>query len=224
MFEWKVEDMALMNERSNVYLGNEKIYSCEHEISREDKIAFVDSMQDGALTYILELAKKFEEEKETLKKDQWGYVKTVSLKAWLRKNDIRSLVDRQYTYGRVYLLMTERNIKRINGNYTYNTYKDYVDEMFHRQLKKCEREERAYFLAHDEYSILKKEFREKSRKYDTTFGVHCVDCSSGALYVVNENPYMEREITIDELKELLSKYEQLDKLVERLTEETNIVY
>ena len=224
MFEWKVEDMALMNEVCKTYFVKERIYDCEHKVSREDKIAFVDSMNDGKLSYILELAKKFEEEVESLPKDNWGDVKTVSFKAWLRRNDTRSLVDREYVYGRVYLLMAKRNIKRINGRYDYNTYKDYVDEMFHRQLKECEQEERAYFLAHDEYSILKKEFREKSRKYDTTFGVHCVDCSSGALYVVNEKPYMEREITIDELKELLSKYEQLDKLMEKLTAETNIVY
>lgn len=224
MFEWKVEDMALMNERSNVYLGNEKIYSCEHEISREDKIAFVDSMNDGKLTYILKLAKKFEEEKETLKKDQWGYVKTVSLKAWLRKNDTKKIVDDTYSHGRISFLSCGRYIWSINMKHGYDMYEDYVNEIFHRQLKKCEREERAYFLAHDEYSILKKEFREKSRKYDTTFGVHCVDCSSGALYVVNGKPYTEREITIDELKELLLKYEQLDKLVEKLTAETNIVY
>ena len=32
MFEWKVEDMALMNEKSNIYIGNEKIYNAENKL------------------------------------------------------------------------------------------------------------------------------------------------------------------------------------------------
>ena len=53
MFEWKVEDMALMNQKSGLFLGKEKIYNCESKVSREDKIAFVDSFQDGKLSYYI---------------------------------------------------------------------------------------------------------------------------------------------------------------------------
>ena len=218
MFEWKVEDMVLMNQYR---IGIEKIYLCESNVSREDKIAFVDSMTDGRLSYILELAKKYKEEKDTLKQDKWGKVNTNSFKAWLRKNDIRNIVDRECWYGRIYFLSCERNIKNIDVTYIYDIYKDYVDEIFHKQLIECERMERRYFLEHDEYSILKRKFREK--KYDTTFGVHIADWSSGRLTIIDDNDN-ERDITIDELKELLKKYEQLDKLVEKLTAETHIVY
>lgn len=72
MFEWKVEDMVLLNQKGGVFLGKEKIYDCESKVSREDKIAFVDSLQDGKLSYILALAEKFNEERETMPKDQWG--------------------------------------------------------------------------------------------------------------------------------------------------------
>ena len=217
MFEWKVEDMVLMNEPR---IGIEKIYLCESKVSREDKIAFVDSMTDGKLSYILELAKKYEEEKELLPKNNWGSVKTVSLKAWLRRNDVRNIVDRDYRYGNIRFFFCERHIGSINGGYYYGVYKDYVDEIFHRQLNACEREEKKYFLEHDEYSILKRKFRD--RKYGTTFGVHIADWSNGRLTVVDDDN--ERDITIDELKELLEKYEQLDRFVEKLTAETHIVY
>ena len=49
MFEWKIEDLALLNKKSSVLLGKERIWNCESETSREDKIAFVDSLQDGKL-------------------------------------------------------------------------------------------------------------------------------------------------------------------------------
>ena len=95
------------------------------------------------------------------------------------------------------------------------------NELFHRQLKTCEQEEQNYFLEHDEYSILKRKFSEMMDKYSTTFGVSII--TSGNNYYVG-NFKENREITMDEIKDMLAKYEQLSILVEKLTEETQIVY
>lgn len=220
MFIWNVEDMKLLNQKGGIIINKEKIYDCENETSREDKIEFVDKMQDGKLSYILKLAEKFENDKENMPKDSWDDIKTVSLKAWIKRNDNRNLIDIIYGYGDISFL-TGRNIKRVNQKGAYDTYDDYVDEVFHRQLKKCEQMEHEYFLEHDEYSILKQKF--KNRKYNTTFGVHISIWSSGRICVCDENGN-SRDITIDELKYLLSKYDELDCLVEKITAETNIKY
>lgn len=226
MFIWNVEDMALLNQNFTICIGNEKIYNCEREISREDKIAFVDKMNDGKLSYILLLADKYAIDKETMPKDSWGTVKTVSLKAWIKKNDTkynRPIFDNSFKYGQFYLLGIERHIEYVNSKRHYDTYEDLVDEAFHRQLKKCEEEERLYFLAHDEYSILKQKYRDYHEKYRTSFGVH-LSWGSKDINIWDDNSGNKREITIEELKELLSKYEQIDALVEKLTAETHIVY
>lgn len=225
MFEWKVEEMALMNERTKFFLGKERIFDCESETSREDKIAFVDSVTDGKLSYLLSLIKKFESEKESLPKDNYGNVKTVSLKSWIKRNDTkyeRPIIDDWYHYGKYAILGVERYIQS-NSKGHYETYDDLVDECFHRQLFDCKRKEEKYFAEHDEYSILRKEVREKSNQHGTTFGIHIVFCSSGQLLVADDNGN-DREITLEELRELLTKYEQLDTLVEKLTAETHIVY
>jgi hypothetical protein len=228
MFEWKVENMALLNEKGGIYYGQEKIYKCESEVSREDKIAFVDSLQDGKLSYILALIDKFDEDKNSLSKDKWGNVKTVSLKAWIKRNDTkygRPIINDMYNYGRYYLLGTRRSIQ-YDCRDTYDTYYDLVDEAFHRQLKECKKKEHEYFLEHDEYSILKEKFRNKN--YNTTFGVHVAQCSDGTIYVYESgDSYYDserREITIDELKYLLARYEELDNLVAKITAETKIVF
>ena len=226
MFEWKVEDMKLLNQKGGVFLGKEKIYDCEAVVSREDKIAFVDSLQDGILSYLLELIKKFDNDKVNMPKDSWGSVKTVSLKAWIKRNDTkynRPIIDDYYHYGRYYILKMERWIESNSKGY-YDTYEDLVDELFHRQLKECEKEEHKYFLEHDEYSILKEKFRNKN--YGTTFGVNIATCSDGKIYIYEGDSFYysgHREITIDELKYLLSRYEELDELVEKITKETKIV-
>ena len=214
MINWKVEEMKVLNGT----FGNEQ------DFSREEKIAFVDSFQDGKLSYLLDLIKKFETDKTNLPKDSWGNVKTVSLKAWIKKNDTgygKPIIDDWYHYGKYSLLASERYIQNDNKG-SWDIYNDFADECFHRQLNKCLQMEQQYFQEHDEYCILKKKLQKNSNKYSTTFGVHIVFCSNGTIYVSDDN--REREITITELKELLSKYEQLDNLVEKLTQETHIVY
>lgn len=221
MFEWKVEDMVLMNEKDEIFIGKEKIYKCEQELSREDKIIFIDSMQENTFSYLLSLIEKFNEEKDKLPKDNWGSVKTISLKAWIKRNDTNKLVDDWYRYGTFDILGVRRSLNCPNEKRYYDTYEDLVDEVFHHQLKICEEKERKYFSLHDEYSILKNTFI--SRNYNTTFGVDVVTCSNGDVYIADRNNN-KRDITIDELKYLLSKYEELDELVEKITNETNIKY
>lgn len=229
MFEWKVEEMSLMNNHADVYGSRYKttVYACESSVSREEKIAFVDSMTDGKLSYLLSLIEKFNADKDSLPKKDSIFrepeVKTTSLKAWLKRNDTKynhPIIDNDYQYGRYQVVGCQRNIQH-NRKGDYDYYEDLVDEVFRRQLMKCEEEERKYFHEHDEYSILKKQFEEKQRQYGTSFGVGIVTESCGICVGDFDR---KRDITIDELKELLSKYEQIDTLVEKLTEETHIVY
>lgn len=61
MFEWKVEEMVLMNNHNEVYTGLSRVkmttYTCENFVSRKDKVTFVDGFQNGKLSYILSLIK-----------------------------------------------------------------------------------------------------------------------------------------------------------------------
>lgn len=224
MFEWKLEDLKLYNQKDGVFIGDEKIYDCENTLSKEEKIDFVDKMQDGKLSYVLALADKFADDVDSLPKTQYGNIKDNSFKAWIRKNDSRGVLDNNFEIGRI-SLCPERNIKTIMNKGDYDLYEEYIDEAFHRQLKKCENEEKWYFLEHGEYSILKKKFREKNQIYNTTFGVNITFCSDGKTCIYEkENRRLQREITIEELKYLLGKYDELENLINKITEETNIVY
>ena len=220
MFEWKVEEMKLMNSQNKI----SGIFNCEYEVSREDKIDFVDSMQDGKLSYIIGMIRNFEEIKDTLPKDQYGEVKTVSLKAWLRKNDTfynRPIFNNDYNYGGFYLLGVKRyiSINPMNTKGSYDHYEDLIDEVFHRQLIECCLLEKKYFREHDEYSILKDRFRHLSHEYKTSFGVHTGYCSNGEVYVYDDENSEHREITIEELKRLIPLYDRLEMFIQELSEE-----
>lgn len=225
MFTWNVEEQKL---RKNQYtIGRTKLYDCESSTSREDKITFVDSMQDGKLSYILSLSEKLEGDKDKMPKDNYGNIKTVSLKAWIKKNDTkysRPVIDTEYKYGSFYICGVERNICYINSKRRFDYYSDLVDEVFHHQLTKCEEKEEEYFHSHNPYSVAKFTLKNYMEKYSTTFGVDISYGSSGIWIKDENNRDNEREITIEECNELIEKYKMLDSLVEKITNETNIKY
>lgn len=228
MFEWKVEEMALTN--NHIRIHGHIHYDCEDKVSREDKIAFVDSMQDGKLSYLLGLIDKFNKDKDGLPKSVTCLgserVKTVSLKAWINRNDTKykkPILDNWYKYGTYHFLGCERDIQS-NRKGQYDKYEDLVDELFYRQLRECEGLEGKYFRTHDEYSVLKSKLKDCIDLYGVTFGVRLGICSDGRLLVYDEEHKKSREITIDEINVLISKYNELGTFVENLSKDINITY
>lgn len=224
-FEWKVEDMALMNEKSNIYINNEKIYNAENKLSREEKIEFLDKMNDDKISYMLKLADKFQEDKDKLSKDEYGYYKDASLRAWLKKNDYREIVDTSKTLrgvGSITLVgygsfgCGRRNIQNINLQVRDDCHKDFVDELFHRQLKECEKQEKQYFNEHDEYKILSKKVSDYMYKYDISFG-KAIWQRGNRLFFKDSQSYCERDLTMDELKVLEAAFEKIKDTMDEIT-------
>lgn len=224
MFNWKVEDLFLMND---VYkIGSNKYYYCESTVYREDKINFVDSNTNGKLSYILNLIDKFNIDKHSLPKIASVFgddeVKTVSLKAWIKRNDTKGVIDNKYNYGSFNLLGCQRYIQA-NKKLYYDVYADLVDEVFRRQLIKCEEQERKYFVTHDEYSILKTTLREYIDRYRTSFNVNIMTSSDGNIYIHDSDNYnVKRPITINELTILIDKYKQLDEFINNIINDIHI--
>lgn len=221
--KWNVEEMKLMNEKCQRFIGNERIFACE-SISREEKIEMIDEYNKGKMTYFLALVEKFQNDKSSLPQTWYGSVKTISLIAWLKRNDDRKLVDIKYTTGEIRFLGTTRYIYNFDSKNMYDIYENIIDECFHRMLISLEREEKKYFLENDEYSVLKKQLSGNENYYRTTFGVPLSFSSSGEIKVYDIEGKNSREITIDEVKLLLSKYDELEKVIEKISGEISIVY
>lgn len=223
MFEWKVEEMKLLQERPITYTGKDFPFFCESATTKEDKIQFIDSITDGKMTYVINLVEKFIEDEILLAHNKYGGINTNSLIAWLKRNDTRNIADRKYDYGRIWILGNKRYITRLvpTEKFYYDSMDDFINDIFHSALLSCRREEIQYYKSHDEYEILKKKFR--NRKYDTTFGVHIASRSNGQILICDDNDN-ERDITIDELKLILEKQEELDKFIQKLSSEIDIKY
>lgn len=229
MFEYNVEELRLINEKPDKIT---KKFSFEDNVSRKDKIAFIDERTDGAMTYILKLSKKFKEEKDSLPKDSWGSINTNSLKGWIRRNDERGLVDNSYKIGHINFPISKRLhcnnrvIANIDGRSAYDTFKDFVDEMFHRTLAELRVEEEKYFRSKDEYSMLcDKIIYGFNHQTYFNFGVNIGYSTDGSVSIYDpDDDKKSRPATIVELREIIDKNEQVEEFVAMLSKETNISY
>ena len=69
---------------------------------------------------------------------------TISSKiATYSSEKVDSLIDNTYTHGNIRFI-GGRSITSVDIKSSYDTYDDYVDEVFHRQLKECENKESEY--------------------------------------------------------------------------------
>lgn len=209
MFEWKIEDSKLYLERGRNNRNPFFAFEAERKTSREDKIAFIDCVTDGALSYVLELAKKLESDSPKMRKDKWGRIYSNVLSAWLKKHDTMKIcsiisphvgdIDTKDWKGCKYQLLN-RPIEAMNKKETYSLgmYDDYVDSMFHIVLDALCKEEEKYYVDNLDYNTLVQEAVEVIRKYGT-LGADLYVTSDEISVYEDASHKAKRALTKDEL-------------------------
>lgn len=234
MFEWKIDDYKLYKEAKeyNFEPCMPLIFSVESETSENDKIAFVDSLTDGLLTYILNLANAFDKDSTGMRKDKSGNVYRNSLLAWLKKNDKRNVITTAWEYGKVNteklddckFYFSKRYIGDINKKITVfvDPYKDYsyTDIVFHNVLRElCKKEKEHFESRSDYYDILTRDAKAVLNRYGA-FGSNLCVSSDGTISVYKDDPYKEqRKLTVEELKSLVAKGYEAQKVIKELSKE-----
>lgn len=223
MMKWDVKEGKLMKEYNGTIIRKGFTFNCESYETREDKIAFVDGVYFGLATYIIELIKKFNKDEEKLPKDMYGNVKKNSLAAWLKKNDPREICDRSYQHGMIRKFSWQRYVQN-SGKANYDIYEDIADEMFHRTLMDLMHREKEWFTRNDPYQVACTSLRKRIDQFKTSFGVPIGLCSNGEVYVEDESWESKRNIRMEEIELLLSKYDELEAFIKNISDNINIKY
>ena len=171
MFNWYVEEMKLL---TMPHVGEffDWEFACEAEVSFEDKLEFVDRMQEGKLTYFYEMVKGFGEAIPSMQKSDSGEPTDYAKKAWVRANDTTELLcrvtDSHGSYGDFHLLGAKVNL------FTYHSHietkgkaleESFINSLFHRQLEKCKDMEYDYFYGQNKTVQFLDEFSCKYRDH-----------------------------------------------------------
>ena len=227
MFNWKVEEMKIMN------MTEEERSAFEAEVSMEDKIAIVDSMQDNKLSYIMGLAKKYQADME----DEYGCTPTeYQKKAWVRKNDHRELIYRRSAsysnYGDFFVLEGGNLFTYPNRIHSYNslTENEFVDRIFHKQLMECKDKEMDYFYESDTNAMQFLEIDDWVYEFglnhtdDNSFYIR-VSCPEdkkdhGEIKIIKYEPndYKTKILSEDDIKTFATMLKTLDSYYKKIEE------
>ena len=217
MFEWKVEDLALMNQKSNIVIGDEKIYTCENTLPVEEKLIFLDKMYKGAMSQILLLITEFKKNKGRLEKDKFGAATPNAMRKWVSEQDTSVIINTGN--GNFFIGNFKGNIDTVFLRDYHKTYNNLVDEVFHRTLMYLEKEEIAYFKSIDGYSIAVSSLREMVNKHRTTFGIDLVDDGEDFYIRDKHNTKVKIPLSFEEINMILDKYNQLQQYIDAISYE-----
>ena len=141
--------------------------------------------------------------------------KTVSKKAWIKRNDPRNIIKTEYDIGHFYVFGTEHtkmSIKCSTTRYGYNllyTGQNIIHQWFHDLCEKLYWEEKKYFESMDSKSIKLKEVRELGNRFG------CFDIESLNDIVWNSKV----DVSEAELDIYLNAFEKLERLQNELCKE-----
>lgn len=188
MFEWKLEDLKLVNDRLakinklkvNDYLNFREIgeeYNLEKEISQEDKIKFIneqttnqDKELNNSLSYVLEAFEKYKNVRnnEITREEFLKWVKKTNNSKVLCMNKSRFVqsINFQDIHSQVIARLKHSNC---DFNLMYmekSNFEHFINIVFHNVLIECEIQEQKYYNKTDEFAVLQNKMWQCLNKYD----------------------------------------------------------
>ena len=195
--------------------GKMEVFEIEKEISFEDKIKIIDIFEDSVATYLLDIITKWNKEKESLPKDNWENPKTVSVKAWIKRNDPKKKINNDYKIGRYWLYGNEFKSLDLECPSTEHGYSlEYTGEhvanqWFHDLCKKFEEKESNWFKENDPKQIKINKVKALGNSY--RIGFNCK--------LLNDIVYnREENVTDEQLDIFIDAYKTLEKCITEQTE------
>lgn len=211
---YKVENMVIMNMKKHSSFSRTKYeiesrikYEVEDTLTIDEKIEFIDEIKHGIGSYLLELIEKWELENESLPHDSHGRPKTVSKKAWLKRNDNEEVIDRDFKIGSYYLFGTSYD--DIFLNCSNSEYTHIVHKWFHDLLCELERNEIKHFKNNDSFHIKLKQVRELTDIYGNVF-------NNEKLNNIRWNTHKIQDVTEKDLDIFIHAYDLLKDAISKI--------
>lgn len=224
MMEYKLEELKFYHmKKKNIFTANPrtrdslKIFEIEKTLTEEEKLAFIDQQKNGVGTYMLNLIHKWESEKGSLPQNQYKKPKTVSQKAWIKRNDPREIIDTTFTVGKYWLFGQEfKELNKIcpttdQGYDREYTGQSIVHQWFHLLCVQLYQQEVKYFKENDPKQIK----ISKVKEYGNYLGVFDNEDLNNVVY--------NRKTDVEEarLDEFIAAFEELEMQIKKISAKLN---
>ena len=233
MSEYNIADMKYWNEykqetdeRCSVYQYK---FREEDTLTVQEKISIIDGDNDGFATTILDLAAEYTCDfnngiiKSEACYDDERIPKTTSYKAWLNRKKKKygsAMCDISIDHlaGKIFIGGSEN--RWLHHLMTEEDRIEFVNAVFHNVLKKRALQERAYFLEHDEYSVLLKTVSEHLLLRALNFP-YIISSRDGLLIGSLED---NRKATLEDLKVIMAKLNELQAIADQFSVELTALF
>lgn len=229
---YDIKDLRLFKEYANYaekYAGTRGPginFSIMKELpTTESRIAFIDEYyKDGRgiknkASTILAILEKFDAVKDSLPVDSMGYVKTVSLKAWLKKNDPDGIFDTYYRYGSYSLVNASWKESYINSRVGERFTKEEKDRLVadwtSSVLFSLRADEEKYYLENDPVVAKVKAIQKYANTYGTLNAkyVEAIRCNGSSVLDAGwRKTWGHEAIPEDSFDKIISAYEDIEKV------------
>jgi hypothetical protein len=219
--EYKLEDLKFLNmKKEKIWVGNPRnrnglhVFEIEKTLSENEKLEIIDQMKDGVGTYLFNILKKWESEKETLPKNDWGEPKTVSKKAWIKRNDPKGIIDIKFKLGKYWLFKNDyKEMSTICPETEYGYSMEYTGESvihqwFHSLCEELYRNESNYFKENDPLQLKITKVKELGEHHRICF-------NNQDLNDIIWNG--KTDVSEEMLDEFIKAYEILEKSIEDIS-------
>lgn len=214
-----VEDLTFKNMKMistfRYSASNElKIFEIERELKLEEKIQIIDAFKDNIATYMIELINKWDAEKDSLPQDQWGTPKTNSKKAWIKRNDNKNVIDKEYKIGSYNMFGDKFKTLSIECPTTENGYsltfsgEHVANQWFHGLCLELKRIEEKWFAENDPLQVKINKVKQLGDNYREVF-----NCKLLNDIVWNR----ETDVTDEQLDIFINAYKALEDCVAEQT-------
>ena len=196
------------------------IYAIEKTLSEEEKLAFIDELKEGIGSYVFKILKKWEDEKDSLPQDKYGHPKTVSKKAWIKRNDPHEIIDIKYRLGNYWLFKTQfKELSTIcpttESGYSHEyTGQSVVHQWFHDLCKELYYKEKKYFEEHDTKEIKLAQVKKLGDRYGIVF-------DNQDLNDIIWNG--KKDVSEEELDRYIAAYEELEEKIQEIKHKLTVV-
>ena len=219
---YKKEDMKFLNMTTrevfipgaNKIGGMYEIFEIEDELNIQEKIKFIDKFKDGLASYLINIIQKWEDEKDGLSKDNRGHIRTVSKKAWIKRNDPRKIIDNKYDIGKYYFMGNKYTELTLECPMSYGHRELYMgshiaNQWFHSLCLELKDKEQKYFESIDSRSIKFKKLKE----YISMYGIFESD-------ILNDIKWNGKDdLTEKDIDMYIKHFEKIDEIYKSVSTE-----
>lgn len=215
-----------------------KAWKIESELTPEEKLEFLDSLEDGSVSKKLGLLEKFSKDVSSFTTTQYGALTVRAIKKWVAENNSEGLIKLRSARSNEWTITVQGEEIKLDRRIFDGSFKDrnaYINRFFNAYLLRRESNEKWYMSEHSEENKIAETFDHDTWNYSLLYKTISAFGMSTRLardeydraYIEGRKKNEQDEVTFikltpDELAVLRKKTEEVEAFMKSLADSPEV--